>query len=172
MPKLFTSKDVTRALKLIGDCEASFKRRLTHGEAMDLLADNSKWDRIKRLAIVGACEANIGEDFPGGGMKVSEWLSQNTDSHDIYDDTRMRERFKVETGFDAPWKSHTREATAKAIESRGLGGQLTTDPDFICCYGYEMAAACAKKFADFYSAKMGRGFMYRDCIENLAAAGK
>jgi hypothetical protein len=104
-------------------------------------------------------------------MKVSAWLLEFTDSHVIQDDSKMRAKFEADTNHPCPWRSHTKNETVKAIKGRGLGGTLTADNDTQLCYGYEMAAACARKFAGFSSDKMGRGFMFRDCIEALQKAG-
>lgn len=103
--------------------------------------------------------------------KVSEWLKEHTDSHSIFDDTKLRESFKTETGHDAPWQSHSMELTRQAIRARGLGGTLEGADGMRCSYGYEIASACAVQFADFHSQKMGRGFLWRDCLEALERRG-
>lgn len=103
--------------------------------------------------------------------KISEWLVDNADSHGIYDAKQKADSFKAETGFDAPWMKHTVKETAKVMARRGLGGELRGEPENECCWGYEMADGCARHFAGFHSDKMGRGFLFWDCIEGLKAKG-
>lgn len=56
----YTPADVTRALKIVGKCEASLKRRLSPGEIADLLGDQTTWAISKCHNVAVAVIANIG----------------------------------------------------------------------------------------------------------------
>lgn len=103
--------------------------------------------------------------------KFSEWLKQHAESHGIYDAKQKADCFKAETGFDAPWPVHTVRETTQAILNRGLGGHIKGCDEDTCCWGYQMAAGVARKFAGFTSDKMGRGFLFWDCVEALEKKG-
>jgi hypothetical protein len=106
-------------------------------------------------------------------MKISEWLNEYVDSHSIYDSRKMRESFMAQTGLEPIWPEHTHEQTRASIVGRGLGGYLKTDvaDDLKECWGYQMADSLASHYAKFHSSKMGRGFLFDDCITGLKKAG-
>jgi hypothetical protein len=106
-------------------------------------------------------------------MKISDWIKANTESHAIQDDFPLSLSFKEATGFDAPWSNHSIEATRELMEDRGLGGTLNAKAPMRLAYGYEIAIACARTFADGYSrTKHGRGSAYWEAVDALVAAGK
>lgn len=104
-------------------------------------------------------------------IKVSEWIKANCESHAIQDDNKLRPLFKEQTGHEAPWGIHNKTQTEAAIKRRGLGGTVNASDDDKLCYGYEVAYSCAVKFAVFHSQKMGRGYMFDDCVDALERAG-
>ena len=103
-------------------------------------------------------------------MKISAWLGA-LDSHDIYTAAPLGEDFIRKTGLQPCWPVHTYEDTQAAIERRGLGGfQNSNKRDN--AWGWEIALALAQKYANYSSHKLGRGFIFRDCLEALVRAGK
>lgn len=104
-------------------------------------------------------------------LKVSEWLAE-CGSHDIYNAAQIAQDFTERTGEAPCWATHTVAATAQAMKARGLGGTLRGKPQDVTAWGYEIAGALARKYANFTSEKMGRGFLFFDCLEALRRAGK
>ena len=103
--------------------------------------------------------------------KISDYVSQ-LHSHDIVDSTSYGEDFKKETGFDPAWPEHSVQETVNAIKGRGLGGELNTDRDYRCAYGWEIAEGLAGKYANYGGSwKSGRGFRFRDALDALRKAG-
>jgi hypothetical protein len=105
-------------------------------------------------------------------MKISEWLKSRVQSHAIQDHAELSADFTKETGHPACWPSHTPEVTRAMIDARGLGGSLSDDPAPLLCYGWEVAAALAITHASYRSMKIGRGGIFRDCIEVLEQVNK
>jgi hypothetical protein len=100
---------------------------------------------------------------------VSEWLAE-IGSHDILNHADMSKDFIEATGEQPCWTAHTVADTRKAIERRGLGGSCAGPDDDKVAYGYEVAESLARKFGrGFSSDKMGRGSIFRDCIEAIVA---
>ncbi len=104
-------------------------------------------------------------------IKVHEWLAKHTHSHEIYDHAKMVEKFKQETGEDAPWHGYTPAQTRSNIEARGKGGTLSKKK-MLMCYGYAMAEACSSKWTSFVPWQMGLGFRWQSAVAALKEAGK
>ena len=100
---------------------------------------------------------------------VSKFLS-SLNSHEIYDSEGLAKDFTMETGEQPCWPVHTVQETKKAISERGLGGRVNGNNGG-CCYGWEVAAALAQKYAEYRSSKMGRGFLFNDCLTALQKGG-
>ena len=105
-------------------------------------------------------------------MKISEWLLQ-IDSHAICGSQDAKDDFQKETGQCPTWPEHTREQTARGIKERGLGGSVMVGPSrTMMCFGWEMAEALARKYAEFGgSCYEGRGRRFWAAIEALQAKG-
>lgn len=107
------------------------------------------------------------------GMKISEWLSTQTGSHEIQDHKQLSASFECKTGYDTELPSHSVASTRQAIKNRGLGGDCAGEPQHRVAWGYEVAIHLAREHVpDFRSTKMGRGFAWREAIDALKAAGK
>lgn len=105
-----------------------------------------------------------------GKQKVSFWLTESLGSHDIAVADLLAEDFTKCTGLEPCWPTHTNRATINEMERRGLGGTLTTEG--VTAWGYEVAEALAKKYVQgYHCTKVGRGFIYREALEALRAAG-
>ena len=106
-------------------------------------------------------------------QKISAWLCESVSSHGIYKHKPLAEDFKKCTGEEACWPTHSAEETIADVRGAKAGGSLTMeDAEFPSAYGYEIASALARKYANFRSTKMGRGFLFDDCVGALMRAGK
>lgn len=103
-------------------------------------------------------------------MKISTWLNKK-DSHGIYGGGVIAD-FAAKCKRTAPWRTHINTETVAALKARGLGGTFESSPDNVTCYGWEMAEACAEKFAlNFdHGAYFGRGTRFRCAVAALKAA--
>lgn len=102
--------------------------------------------------------------------KISAWLSESIDSHDIVDHEGAAKDFREVTGLEPCWPTHTGRATRAEIQRRPSGGTLNAKPDQLMAWGYEIAIALASKYVEgFRSTKMGRGFAYREALDALRA---
>lgn len=99
---------------------------------------------------------------------ISEYLS-DLDAHEIYASDEIGTDFLKHTGTYPCWKGTSAAVMRERIKARGLGGELEGDMDMIS--GYEMAEACAMKFANFKPVAMGRGSLFRECIRVLKQKG-
>jgi hypothetical protein len=104
-------------------------------------------------------------------MKPSEFLKRY-EGHGIYNHEKLSQKFKELVGDDPCWPTHTVKETSDSIEGDYRGGHVEGKPEQLVVYGYELADAIAKRYANYSSWKMGRGSAYRDCQEQLAKAGK
>jgi hypothetical protein len=103
---------------------------------------------------------------------ISEWLSDSICSHDIADADALKKDYALNTSHIAKsWPVHSVEATKGAIIARGLGGTLDDTSAQNLVYGWELARTLARQYAGFTSNKMGRGFVFRECVEALKAKG-
>jgi hypothetical protein len=105
-------------------------------------------------------------------VKISEWLIDNVDSHAIQDHAQLAEAFKVATGCEPCWPSHSVVTTRAVMADRGLGGIIDANAVGPVCWGYEVAAGLAATHANFRSEKYGRGRIYWECFEALEKVGK
>jgi hypothetical protein len=92
------------------------------------------------------------------------------DSHSIYDHAEAGAAFTAATGELPPWPTHTKQNTQRRIAGSYTGGYVEGADDTIMCYGYEMAYSLAEHYIGFRSQKVGRGFMFHDCIDALVKA--
>jgi len=102
--------------------------------------------------------------------KISDYI-KDLDSHDIYSHEDLAAEFTEQTGIEPCWPTHSPEATVEAINNRGLGGVLAKSPAKKLAYGYQIAEALAKKYANFTSNKEVRGFRFRECVNALIDKG-
>jgi hypothetical protein len=110
-------------------------------------------------------------------MKPSEWLSENTDSHNVYDSVALRADYLKSVGAKAPrWPERTPAAVRQMMESRGLGGTLSAEPAAKLANGYEIAESVCEALLPGvehdHGRYEGRGTRHRAAIAQLAAAGK
>lgn len=104
-------------------------------------------------------------------MKPSEFLAEHTESHGIYKHEDLAQKFRDEVGDEPCWPTETVAQVRKDIANDPRGGEVRGEPTMLTCCGYQMANALAGKYAKFHSSKIGRGFLYRDCIKALEKAG-
>lgn len=106
-------------------------------------------------------------------MKISEWLEQAIDSHDIALDEELRKDFREKTGREPSWPAHTVKDTKRDIASDPRGGYVSSlwTNDQQVCYGYQVASSLARKYAAHNSTMIGRGFLFRDCVKALKEKG-
>lgn len=103
-------------------------------------------------------------------MKLSEWLD-TIGSHLIYDHKELAADFKEKTGLVPSWPVHTAGETKRAIEARGLGGELDKRPK-PAAWGWEIGESLAAHYADFQgSNKFGRGSRFREAVDAVRKAG-
>lgn len=105
--------------------------------------------------------------------KISEWLAEHG-AWTIYDAKEAKTNFHEETGQFPKWPDYDYRTTYGHVKNSKAGGELDSTSDMRgkrFCYGYEMAYYLAKEYANHTSDKMGRGFMFWDCIEALKEAG-
>lgn len=106
--------------------------------------------------------------------KVSEFLKE-LDSHFIYVEPQLSEEFEKETGEKAPWQKHTVGSTNTSLgQFKGVEKEIKGNESDHCSYGWEIAAACEKEFAQTYTYAHfnGRGFAFRAAIEAIEKVGK
>lgn len=107
----------------------------------------------------------------GRRLKISEWLLANVDSHDILEHEGAAKDFTKATGLQPCWPVHSRQTTIDTMARRGVGGHISEGLG-ANAWGYEVAEALAKKYAPGYRCtKLGRGYVYREALEALRAAG-
>lgn len=98
--------------------------------------------------------------------KIIAWL-EDRDSHTIYKEPATFEKFTSQTGEPHCWPIHSVNSTRLAIANDPRGGSVEGGGEDQCSYGYEIAYALAEKYAGFRSEKIGRGFMFYDCLDAL-----
>ncbi len=103
-------------------------------------------------------------------MKASDFLL-TLDSHGIYVAGCLAECDGIDP-FQV--RTHTPEATANKIKSRGLGGRLEVKNTDRLVYGWEVAQdVCAQLLGcDPGAGFGGRGTIFDRCVEALQAAGQ
>lgn len=107
-----------------------------------------------------------------GTVRVSEWIRNNVNSHEIYDSTKLGKSFTARTGLQQPpWPEHSTQETARAIQSRGLSGSIEKQ-EVSNAYGWEVAESLARKLAQWPGTfQQGRGSRFRAAIAALDQAG-
>jgi len=104
-------------------------------------------------------------------MNPSEFLSE-LDSHGIYDARKMADAWRKETGMEPCWHATPTKQLKQAIKERGLGGWI--DPTVSSgVSGFGLATAVANHLVPERVCRgfSGRGSIFREAIEHLAAAG-
>jgi hypothetical protein len=104
-------------------------------------------------------------------MKPSEFLKKYIESHGIYEHEKYAIRFRTQVGDEPCWPTSTVAQVERDISRDPHGGEVHGKPNTLTCSGYQMASAMAVKYAKFHSTKIGRGFLFRDCIDHLEKAG-
>lgn len=110
--------------------------------------------------------------FTPTAMAVSTWLKDHTGSHNIYEAKALQASFFKHTGLAIDLPKHTAKETRKAIAIDPRGGTCGGNDNDKVCYGYEVASYLCSYLTGYHSNKLGRGFMWQDCIEALEKAGR
>lgn len=101
---------------------------------------------------------------------LTEWLSENVGSHEIYDSAALAARFEADTGLKATWPTHSEAETVRDIKVRGKGGALVLGSP-ASAYGFEIAEHFAQELAGFTPWQRGLGFRFNSALEALKAKG-
>lgn len=125
------------------------------------------WEKVEDIAPAAVAE----NPAPNYGCLLSEWLTENTDSHEIYDSAALAEKFAHDTGVAADWPTHTEKQTVTSIKGRGKGGELALNTGKLLAFGYEIAEHYAKKHAGWRPWQNGLGFRWQSALKALVEAG-
>ena len=104
-------------------------------------------------------------------MKIWEWLSER-DAWTIYEDKSLKEDFQERVGREPTWIASTARGMQEKIKHEKGGHEVDLSKiNRPSIAGYTLAASLAKEYLDYSSDTMGRGFLFRDCIDKLKKAG-
>lgn len=169
---LFLTAMAPSAKEFVWSADRSNALRMDSDAALRACASHADWSKASpegRAVVLDPKGHVIGAT--AYRVKLSEWLTANTDSHAIQDSDALAAKFEADTGVAADWPSHTEAQTVRAIKGRGKGGEIKTGTGKRLCYGYQVAEHFSSKHTTFVPWQSGLGFRYRSAIDALVAAG-